>query len=144
VVRIVTFSDGFTSSSEPTVEGGTQEDYPILNNQSSFIDFAPNVFSIDSAIYKSAFINYELERFDSGFVYLQAGSFIMSFDGTTWQLQYGSYQGDDLIVDTLVNAQDVELEFSTLSGVGSLKYKSGSMGSGYAGNLKMLITRVLV
>lgn len=133
------FADSFTSASQPTIEGGSQEDYLILNNQSS----GQTIFTVDGSVYKSVFANYELSRTDSLNEFRQAGSFIMSFDGTLWTLNLGSYQGSDLISDTLTSSQNITLTPSTSLGVGSLQYTSGNMGAGYVGTLKIIITRVV-
>lgn len=140
MTRIISFSDGFTSSSTPVVTGGAQENYTILNNQSSPL----SLFTIDSADFKSAFISFELEREDVSNEYRQVGNIALSYDGTNWLYTLGNYQGSDIIVTTLSLAKDVKLEISTSVGVGDFKYSSGNMGASYSGNLRISITRIAI
>jgi hypothetical protein len=138
--RIISFSDGFTSASAPSLQGADQEDYAILNNQSSPV----TIFSIDAALYKSSFMHFELERSDSGGEYRQAGNIILSYDGSVWSFSTGNYQGTSIIDDSLVAALNIVLSITTSTGVGSLKYTSGNMlGTGYIGNLRVYITRIV-
>jgi len=139
---IVNFTDSFTSSSAPVITGGSQEDYTILNNQSSFVSFT-SPFTIDSADSASAFVNYELERIDASDEYRQSGTFIISFDGTDWVLNLGNYQGSDLIQDNILNPELIQLQITTTAGVGELEYKSGNMASHVSSKIKMDITRIV-
>jgi hypothetical protein len=61
-VRITSFSDGFTSASEPSVSGAVQENYILLNNQ-SLTDVVGLQF--DNTSIKSVFFKYEIERIGS-------------------------------------------------------------------------------
>lgn len=139
MTRIASFADGFTSSTAPTIEGATQDNYTILNNQIAPLE----LFAIDALEFKSVFISFELERLDISNEYRQTGSLILSYDGSNWVYNLGNYQGDDIITDTIVNTQDVKFEISTIAGVGSFKYSSGNMGASYTGSLKAITTRIL-
>lgn len=142
MVRIVSFTDGFTSSSAPTVSG-SQEDYLILNNQAAFIAFSPSL-SFDGASFSSVFIDFEIERIDVSNTYRQVGSLLLAYNGTTWSIQPGNYIGDDLMNDPITLAKHFSLSVSTLSGVGTVEYKSGSMGSGYSGTFKVVAIRMVL
>jgi len=138
-MRIVTFADGFVSTSPPDVEGIGQESYNILNNQTT-----TTLFSIDSAQYKSAFIDFELSRSDSLASYAQTGSITLFYDGSNWIFSFGVTQNDEIISDSLAEDFNVVFSFTNALGIGTLKYSSGNMGASYAGKLKLLITRVKV
>lgn len=142
MTRIVSFIDSMSSVSVPLVTGGSQEDYTIANNQVA----AATIFTVDSASYKSAFFSFELFRSETVLAvttsFLQAGTGILSFNGTAWELSIGNYQGDDLIQDALTTDETITLSVSTASGVGSLQYTSGNMLAVYAGEIKMFITRI--
>jgi len=138
-LRIISFSDGFTSSSPPDVTGSAQEDFLILNNQAAALSF----YTIDALNYKSAFISFELSRSETGQEYRQAATMILSYDGTNWLLNVGNYQGSELISDSLTNPRNITLSVTTAAGIGSIKYTSGNMGAGYTGTLKASITRIV-
>ena len=133
MTRVINFADGFTSASAPTVEGGVQQDYTILNNQASNV----TLFTLDASQTTTAFYLFELSRG----TYSQSGTFILSYNGSSWIYNLGNWQGDDMIVSTLANGQDVRFEITTSSGVGSFKYTSGNDASG---ELKVYETKVLV
>jgi hypothetical protein len=137
-MRTVTFSDGFVSTAPPIV-GADQETYPIDNNQA-----ATTLFTIDSAVYKSAFIDFELTRKDDFSSYIQTGSINIFFNGTEWIYSVLMTQNDDILSSALDMPQNVMLTFTTLSGVGNLSYSSGAMLSGHAGSFKATITRIKV
>lgn len=143
MTRIISFADGFTSGSTPTLSGPSVEEYVIANNQASAVSFS-TAFTIDGSDYKSAFVNFELFREDVSNEYLQAGSFILSYDGTNWALEFGSFDGAEIVSDALTNAYNVILQVSTSVGVGEIKYRSGNMGSSYVGTLKLSITRIAI
>lgn len=138
-MRILTFADGFVSTSPPDVEGRDQETYNILNNQTE-----TTLFSIDSAQYKSAFIDFELSRSDSLGSYVQTGSITLFYDGSNWIFTVGITQNDEIISQSLDEIYNVVFSFTNALGVGTLKYSSGNMGESYTGKLRTLITRVKV
>lgn len=138
-MRILTFADGFVSTSPPDVEGRDQETYNILNNQTE-----TTLFSIDSAQYKSAFIDFELSRSDSLGSYVQTGSITLFYDGSNWIFTVGITQNDEIISQSLDDIYNVVFSFTNALGVGTLKYSSGNMGESYTGKLRTLITRVKV
>jgi hypothetical protein len=138
-MRVVTFADGFVSTSPPDVEGRDQESYNILNNQTN-----ATLFTIDSAQYKSAFIDFELTRSDGTNTYVQTGSMTLIYIGSSWVFTVGMTQNDEMVSDALSNAYNVSFLFTTATGVGTLKYNSGSMATPYTGKIKMLITRIKV
>lgn len=138
-MRVLTFADGFVSTSPPDVEGRDQETYNILNNQTN-----TTLFSIDSAQYKSAFIDFELSRSDSLGSYVQTGSITLFYNGTSWVFSFGITQNDEIISESLTEVYNVVFSFTNALGVGTLKYSSGNMGASYAGKLRTLITRVKV
>lgn len=140
MTRIVSFADGFTSSSAPVVSGGAQENYNILNNQVSSLA----LFTIDSADYKTAFISFELEREDVADEFRQSGSIVLHYDGANWVYTLGNYQGDDIINTSIDTPEQVVFEITTSLGVGSFKYTSGNMGASYTGKLKAFTTRIVV
>lgn len=137
-MRIVSFIDGFTSNSTPSVTGGSQENFTVLNNAA-----LTTILTLDGALYKSAFIDYELERLSTGSTFRQAGSMILSYDGSVWSLNTGNFQGSELIQDTITLPEHITLSVSTALGVCTLSYTSGNMSPTYSGNLKMYITRIV-
>jgi hypothetical protein len=136
---VVSFADGFTSGSSPNIEGSGQEDFVILNNQSSSLE----IFTLDSVDFKSAFVNFELTRKDVSNEFRQAGQFILSYNGSAWTMNVGNYQGSDLIADSLTSSEKITLTVTTSLGVASVKYTSGNMGSSYTGELKCSFTRIV-
>jgi hypothetical protein len=138
-MRIITFADGFVSTSPPDIEGRDQESFNLLNNQTN-----TTLFTIDSAQYKSAFIDFELTRSDVSNSYVQTGSITLFYNGTNWIFTFGLTQNDEIISEALDNAYNVVFSFTNALGVGTLKYSSGNMGASYSGKFKILITRVKV
>jgi hypothetical protein len=138
-MRTVTFADGFVSTSAPIVEGIEQETYLIENNQ-----LATDLFSIDATQYKSAFIDFELSRSDDVSSYIQTGSLVLFYDGTSWNYSILMTQNDDILAETIVEPYNVVLTFTTSGDVGTLRYASGSMFSSYTGQLKAIVSKVKV
>lgn len=136
-MRVVTFADGFTSTSPPDVEGRDQESYDILNNQTD-----TELFDIDSLQYKSAFIDFELSRSNDTESYLQTGSMVIFYDGSDWILIPGMTQNDEILSNSLVDPQNVTFSFTNAAGIGTLSYSSGNMDEPHVGKLKLLITRI--
>lgn len=136
-MRVVTFADGFVSTTPPVIEGEVRETYTLLNNQSS--STAISGLIINSAEFKSAFINYEIERIGTS-TYRQVGSFIAAFNGT-WSLTFGNYQGDQIINDTLVNPENITLTIN--ASTGQVSYTSGNQVGHTSSKLKIYITRVV-
>lgn len=135
--RVITFADGFTSVSAPSVSGGVQENYTIANNQT-----AGAILTLNSTINKTAFVEYELIRKTDSFYFKQSGSLIMAFDGTSWSLTEGNFQGDSLInVTGVIDPQDLYLIFNPSTG--ALTYDSGNIsGASYLGTFKLNILRI--
>lgn len=139
MTRVASFSDGFTSATPPDIEGSVQDNYTIADNQAVALE----LFTVDALEYKAAFYDFELSRIDVSNEYRQVGTFILSYDGSSWIYNLGNWQGDDMIVSTLSNAFDVKFEVSTSAGVCSFKYTSGDMGASYVGSLKLVSTKVI-
>ena len=137
MARIVTFADGFTSSSAPSVSGAQQEIYPLLNNQST-TPVAGLIFA--SSGVKSFFASFELERLGT-ISYRQAGQMQASFNGT-WTLTFGNYSGDSIIDDTLSATKSIVLTIDATTG--QLSYSSGNLAGHTASNLRIVITRIEV
>lgn len=143
--RVVDFADGFYSASAPVVTGGQQERFEILNNANneSLEDSNGNLFEIDSIEYLSAFINYELVREDDSDSFIQSGQMQMVCVDGVWQLTFGNYDGDRMLLDSVSSPQDVSFAVTNNSGVGGISYSSGDMtGTDYEGVLRMSITRI--
>jgi len=138
MTRIVSFSDGFTSASAPDLAGSSPENYPLLNNQSSFVNITGLDF--DESLVTTAFIQLEIERSDATpALYRQSVSLIASYDGSAWLLEAGSYIGDPMLADLISGVSDVQLQMSG----GQVQYKSGNMlGGSYSGTFKFSITRI--
>lgn len=131
-MRILDFSDGFTSSSAPTGAGETVFEFTIANNQG----VAANVTSmvVSSATYRGAQIEYDLyrntdvnERRATGVLDLE-----YSFLTTTWRIR-----------------RDDQWNFGTPHGVtfsvtagGQVQYTSDNLaGSSYASSLLWVFAR---
>lgn len=139
-MRVVSFADGFTSATAPAFQGVVQENYDILNNQSS----PDSLITFDSTLYSSLFIDFELTRGDLSNYYSQFGKLTIFNDGTNWLLSIGMYNNSDIIQDTIANPEHITLSVSNSGSVGSLDYTSGNMGSGYSGQIKIMVTRIKV
>lgn len=139
MARIVTFSDSFTSASEPTIEGLGQENYEILNNATD-----EELFSIDSVNYKSAFFSFEMIRKDSLGEFVETGKMQLIFDGTNWNFARNISIGSEIIVNAIENPEHVVFSIQTTSGVGQLKYSSGNMSTGYEGTFRISIVRIAI
>jgi hypothetical protein len=137
-LRIVSFTDGFTSSTAPIVQGFVQENYTILNNQSSDV----SLFTFNSTSYTSIFVDFQLVRNDSLNKFSQFGTLTIFNDGTAWNLSVGMYNNSDIIQDSITNPEHITLTVSNSGTVGSLNYKSGNMGSSYSGTFKIMATRI--
>lgn len=135
MTRIVSFADGFTSASAPSISEENQENY-ILNNNQTVTDVIGLLF--DSSNYKSVFFDYEIERIGST-IYRQTGSFIAVFNGS-WSLSFGNYQGDTILEDTLANPYSVVLTIN--SSTGQIRYSSGNQPGHTSSKLKVYPTKV--
>ncbi len=138
MTRIVTFADSFVSATEPSLEGINQEDYVIQNaavNQT--------LFTIDESVYKSAFFDFEIIRSDDSDAYAEVGRFQLLYDGINWNFAQGISTGSQVINSEIDESYNVVFSMTTLSGVGSLKYSSGTMGANYSGTLKISISRIV-
>ena len=139
--RVLSFADGFTSSSAPTLAGGSiLETYVIANAATSGA-----LFTIDKTLYKTYFADYELRREDVSNKYIQSGSVVFINDGTNWSISLGVFTGTDMMRDSsesLVSPYDVKLSINASTGV--VTYDSGTMGGTYSGTLKLNITRITI
>lgn len=126
-MRVVNFSDGFTSTTPPTGIGSAQEDYIILNNVTN----GP-LFTMNHAVNKTAFADFELIRG----AFHQSGSMIIAYDGA-WSITFGNFSGDDMINDPILSAEQISIHIDAVSGL--ISYDSGDLT---AGTLKLNITRV--
>ncbi len=138
MTRIVDFSDTFTAATEPSIEGVDQEDYGIQNNATNVV-----LFSLDSTVYKSAFLDFEISRNDSVDSYQEIGKIQLIYHEETWKIAKGVSIGHEIITESLDNPFNVVLSMTTTLGVGSLKYSSGNMGILYSGSFKISITRIV-
>jgi hypothetical protein len=134
-VRVTSFSDGFTSASEPSVSGAVQENYVLLNNQS-----LTNIIGLqfDSASIRSVFFKYEIERVGSTSK-KQVGTFQMAYN-TSWELTFGNYQGDSIIEDVLTEEYGVALSVTSL---GQIQYSSNNFIGHVSSEIKLYIVRIL-
>lgn len=136
-MRVVTFADGFVSTTPPVIEGEVRETYTLLNNQSSPVNISGLI--INSAEFKSAFINFEIERIGVS-TYRQVGSFIAAYNGS-WSITFGNYQGDQIINDSLVVPQNITLSID--ASTGQVSYTSGNQTGHTSSKLKIYITKVV-
>lgn len=140
MTRLVSFIDGFTSVSAPTISGGSQEDFNINNNQVS--PYA--LVAFDATDCKTVFMDFELSRYNGSSEFRQSGSLIMSYDGTDWLLSFGSYQGDDMIRDSITSLEHVVFTVGTVAGLGTLYHTSGNMATVHFGKLRTYTTRITI
>lgn len=134
--KILTFADGFSSASAPTVEGAAQENYVLANNQ-ALTNITGLIFN--SSTYKSVFFDYEIERIGTS-TYRQAGNFLAVYNGT-WSLSFGNYQGDTIIEDSLLNDFNITLSIDSASG--QIKYSSGNQAGHTSSKIKLNILKVV-
>ena len=136
MTRIVQFSDGFTSASAPVVSGGAQENYDLLNNQTG-TEITGLIF--DSSLYKSAFIDAEIER--NGILsYRQIIQIQLYFDGTNWNLTTGNSSGDDLLNPSITEPEMISL---FINSVGQVSYDTGDLVGHTSSKLKLSIVRIV-
>jgi len=129
VPRILTFSDGFTSSTAPTVTGASEETYTLNNNQST-----TNISGllIDPTDFTTAFFNYELERIGSS-TYRQSGQFQIVWNGSSFSLSFGPFDGDNLM--------GIDTTLSVLNS-GQFQYSTVNLTGHTSSKLKIFITRI--
>lgn len=133
MTRVVSFADGFTSASAPTITAGTEESYTLANNQ------AATNLGIDLTGYRAAIADFSVKRTDTVTTVEQSGSIIFHYDGVNWNIELGSYVGDNLITASVSSATDIAL---TMSG-NSVRYATGNMTGGtHTGSIKMSIVRL--
>lgn len=138
-MRVVSFADGFTSATAPSIGTAGQERYPLANNVTSLT----SISALNFSSYTSAFIDFEVVRSDISGTKRQVGSFLLSKTSSGFDLNLGNYQGDDMI---RMGSESVSLPhdlYFSVTSLGQIQYKSGNMDSGsHAGELKVLITRI--
>lgn len=139
MARIVTFSDSFTSATQPFIEGVTQENYPIENNASGI-----SLFSIDASEYKTAFVSFEIARGDILGSYIESGKMQLLFDGTNWNMVKNISINDEIIVDAITLPQHVVFSMQTSGTIGELIYSSGTMSGFYTGTFRISIVRMAI
>lgn len=135
--RIVTFADGFTSNTEPLVEGSAQLEYTLLNNQASFVDTG---LEFDELVNSSAILDCEIERKDGSNTYRQIINITASFNNGQWFLNLGQWSGYELIKDALSLGPDVVLTIGAVSG--KVQYMTSNMSGHVSSKLKVSITRI--
>lgn len=137
MTRIVSFNDSFTSSSAPSVAGGTQENYVLLNNQTG-VNITDFIF--DQLLYKSAFIDAEIIRIGSS-VFTQAISIQLYYDGSDWNLTTGNSSGDDILNPTITSDEMISL---FIDSSGQVSYSTGDIFGHVSTTLKLSIVRISV
>lgn len=137
MTRVVTFPDSFTSSSAPSIAGGSQENYPILNNQAGT---ALTGFILDSSLYKSAFATLEIER-NGAASFRQIIQLQFVYDGTDWILTTGNSTGDDLLNPSITSPEMVSL---SIDNAGDITYSTGNLSGHTSSKLKFSIVRISV
>ena len=151
MTRAVTFPDGITAATPPDVTPGSQESFPILDNQSVYtplLNTDGDQLVLDESDCVSAFIEYELARSNLTDSFIQMGRINAIKDPTTgWMIVPGNYIGSDLIQeddDTIDNDQEIILSIDSTTG--EVTYKSGALTGGvdYVGNLILIITRIFI
>jgi hypothetical protein len=138
MTRIINFADGFTSATEPSIEGLDQENYVIANNAVS-----TELFTINASVYKSAFFNFELIRSDDTNSYIESGEFKVLFYEGQWNIVKSISIGHEMFSSSIDEAFNVQIYMDTTGDVGSIKYNSGEMGNNYSGSLKISISRIV-
>lgn len=141
MTMVLQFADGFTSSTAPTLSGGSLlETFTIGNTITS-----GSLLAVDKTLYKTYFADYELRREDVSNKYIQSGSVVFINDGTNWSISWGVFTGTDMMRDSsesVANSYDVKLSINASTGV--ITYNSGTMGGTYLGTLKLNITRITI
>lgn len=138
----VSFADGFTASSTPSILGVTQEIYDILNNQASFTNFSGLIFDKDQ--YQTVKMFCEIERSSvnpTEVIYRQTIELIFIYKGS-WSFTTGLSSGDIVFENAFASPEFVY--FSINAATGQVSYTSGNLpGTSYKGNLKASIDRIL-
>lgn len=137
MTRVVTFPDGFTSSSAPSIAGGSQENYTVLNNQTGA---ALTGFNLDSSLYKSAFATLEIER-NGAASFRQIIQLQFIYDGADWLITTGNSSGDDLLNSSITSPEMISLSIDSL---GDISYSTGNLSGHTSSKLKFSIVRISV
>jgi hypothetical protein len=135
VTRIVTFADGFSSSSAPSISGAVQEVFELLNNQSNTV--LPE-FVLDETEYKSAFAIVEIERISLA-EFRQVIQIHFLYDGSSWSFSTGNSTGSDLLNDTITSDEMVSF---TLNNDGEIVYSTGNLPGHIESKIKLSITGI--
>jgi hypothetical protein len=142
MTRVVTFTDGFTSGSAPSLTGGEVNLHTLSNNTA---DTSLGTFVTETE-YTTVFIEYEIQRSVTGTLYRQAGTMIARFDGTTYSLTAGNYVGDDMLITSGAptgNQVELYLAESGTSGIWLLFYSTGDLaGTSHACTVKLSTTKI--
>jgi hypothetical protein len=133
-MRVVTFADGFISTSPPPLEGAYQQSEDVLNGA---VD--QDLLTIEDN-YRSTFIDFEISRSDSLGSFAETGRIVMVFKDGLWDFAVGLTQGDEIVNSS--NPEGLSFSVQNDSGSGILKYSTGTMGSSYEGKIKLIITKV--
>jgi len=125
------------------IQGAQVSIYALSNNIGSPTSVGTLV---DSDDFRSVFMDYELERSVTGTPYRQVGTMMAYYDGSTYNLSFGNYDGSDLLTTDAPTGEKVRLTLvSGGSGQYLLHYESGNLaGSAHSCNLKISITKIRV
>ncbi len=138
MTRLISFADGFTSASAPSVSDLPMDAYPLANNVSALT----NITGLDFSAYSSVFAECEVERIDSNGTNRQVIDIKFSKNATVWSMDFGSWRGSDLIQPALTSIESVVI---SITGAGQVQYQSGNMtGTGYIGNFKFNFIKALL
>lgn len=133
MTRIITFADGFSSATAPSTGGTFQAQYTLTNNQAS----AATILTLDPTAVKTHFYEMEIERLGS-LEYRQSITAVLTYNGS-WELNLGSWQGDEIVLDALDNTYNITL---TISG-NNLQYTSGNLSGHTLSKIKINDTGIL-
>ena len=141
-LRIIDFADGYTSSQQPTPIGVIAGSQDIQNNQVSALDLTDFLF--DSTNELKVNVSYHIYRkSDAPTELRESGEFVIFWDGSQWQFNLGTTNGDVILEKTLSLSTDVALSISNNANVGQLQYTSGNVtGANYEGKINYRISKV--
>lgn len=133
MTMIVSFVDGFTSSSAPNLTGIGTELYTLANNQASLINVSGLLFTGNT----SAVGFIEVERIGA-VTYRQVIQVNFTYDGTSWSIELGSYDGNDILQTSSITSTEQIL--LSMSGT-QVQYRTGNLASHVSSKIKVSLTR---
>ena len=130
--RILDFSDGHVSQSEPTILDNNPTVFTIANNQSAATDVTG--LSVDGLVYDVAYIRYSIKRTDDVPTNKwETGQFVILFIDGNWEYEEVYLNG---------NEAGVQFSVTTSTNTAQVQYTSTNFtGGSYVGEMNFTLER---